>query len=310
VKGFFGFGMGFTPIWSSNGENKCDLFENGQEDYKDKPCLNVDKGIDESDGVGRVNLTWKIADDYMVYGTWSEGYRPGGINRDPDAGEYVSDFLTNYEFGWKTQWFDNKLQFNGAVFYEEWKDFQVSFTGANAITSVNNGPTADILGLESQFLWAPTDGLVLSAAFTVIDSELQDEYCPDCYGPGEPWAKEGTKLPVTADFKGNMVARYEFGLGKFDSFVQGAVAYEGERDSDLKSRDAEIKGKIPENTFVDLSAGIMTESYSVTFFVKNATDEDAALNITAQCTPGTCGSQLYHVRARPRTYGIRFSQDF
>ena len=310
VKGFFGFGQGFTPIWSSNGEAKCDLFENGQQDYKDKPCLNVDKGIDESDGVGRINLTWKIADDHMVYGTWSEGYRPGGINRAPDAGEYVSDFLTNYELGWKTLWFDNRLQFNGAVFFEEWEDFQVSFTGANAITQVNNGPTAEVLGLESQLQWAPIDSLVISAAFTVIDSELQDEYCPDCYGPGDPWATAGTPLPVTADFKGNLVARYQFGLGSFDSFVQGAVAYEGERDSDLKSRDAAIKGEIPSNTFVDLSAGIENESFAVTFFVKNATDEDAPLNITAQCTPGTCGSQLYHVRARPRTYGIRFSQDF
>jgi outer membrane receptor protein involved in Fe transport len=88
------------------------------------------------------------------------------------------------------------------------------------------------------------------------------------------------------------------------------VAYEGERDSALKSRDAAIIGEIPSNTFVDLSAGIANESFAVTFFVKNATDEDAPLNITAQCTPGTCGTQLYHVRARPRTVGIRFSQEF
>ncbi len=92
--------------------------------------------------------------------------------------------------------------------------------------------------------------------------------------------------------------------------MQGAVAYEGERDSDLKSRDAAIKGEIPSNTFVDLSAGIENESYTVTFFVKNATDEDAPLNITAQCSPSTCGSQVYNVRARPRTVGIRFSQEF
>src|SRR4051812_10224550 len=29
----------------------------------------------------RVNLTWKITPDQMVYATWSKGFRPGGINR-------------------------------------------------------------------------------------------------------------------------------------------------------------------------------------------------------------------------------------
>ena len=307
VKGFFGFGQGFIDqAWSGTGEAQCA----SQEAYKDKPCLNVDKKIDESDGVGRVNLTWKISDDHMVYGTWSEGYRPGGINRAPDAGEYVSDFLTNWEAGWKTVWMNNSLQFNGAVFFEEWEDFQVSFTGANAITAVNNGPTAEILGLEGQIQWVPLDDLTISGAFTFIDSELQDIYCENCYGPGDHWAEAGTELPVTADFKGNIIARYHFGLGSFDAHVQSAVAYEGERASDMKSRDAAIKGDYEETTFVDLTAGIQNETFALELFVRNATDEDAALFVRNQCEPGTCGSQLYNVRARPRTFGIRFSQDF
>ena len=310
VKGFFGFGMGFTPMWSSNGENRCNLFPGGQEDYKKKPCLNVDKKIDESDSVGRVNLTWKITDDHMVYGTWSEGYRPGGINRNPAAGNFKSDFLTNWEAGWKTQWFDNRFQFNGAVFYEEWKDFQVSFVGDNAITSVNNGPTADIYGVEGQFVWVPIDNLNISGSFMYVDTELQDEYCPDCDGPGNPWAPDGTKVPVTADFKGNLIARYMFDLGSFDAHVQGAVSYEGERSSSLNVSDNDIRGDVPENTFLDLAAGIQNDKYAVELYVKNATDEDAPLFLTSQCATGTCGSQNYGVRSRPRTYGIRFSQEF
>ena len=68
--------------------------------------------------------------------------RPGGINRNPFVGDYVSDFLTNYELGWKTRFADDRLQFNGAVFLEEWDDIQVSFQGANGITQVDNGPQA------------------------------------------------------------------------------------------------------------------------------------------------------------------------
>ncbi|MFT5334656.1 MAG: iron complex outermembrane receptor protein [Halioglobus sp.] len=309
VEGFFGFGVGFSQAgWSGTGEVQC---ADQASDKSDRPCRNVDKGIDESDQIYRLNLTYKINDDHMVYATWSEGYRPGGINRAPNAGEYVSDFLTNWEAGWKTEWFNNSLQFNGAVFFEEWEDFQVSFTGDNAITQVDNGPTAEIYGLESQLLWVPTAGLRLSASFAYYDTELQDDYCAGCNSDGTAWAPEGTKLPVTADFKGNMVARYTFDMASFETHVQGAVAYEGARDSDLNQNFNDIRGEVPSNTIVDLTAGIRNESFAVEFFIKNATDEDAPLFLTSQCgNPGNCGAQNYGVTARPRTYGLRFSQEF
>ena len=126
MKGFFGFGLGFNPArapgtastrrqsddwtnpatrrnggegafspdgagWSRNGEWRCP----SQADREDAPCQNVDKLIKESDYVGRVNLNYKATDTAMLYATWSEGYRPGGINRNPFVRDYESDFLTN-----------------------------------------------------------------------------------------------------------------------------------------------------------------------------------------------------------------------
>jgi outer membrane receptor protein involved in Fe transport len=306
VKGFFGFGLGFTPQWSSNGENRCA----SQTDFKDAPCLNVDKGISESEHIGRVNLTWSVSNDHMVYATWSEGYRPGGINRNPAADDYVSDFLTNYEFGWKSMWADGTFQFNGAVFVEEWDDFQISFTGANAITQVANGPSADVKGVESQFLWVPTNDLELSASFAYIDSVLDGDYGPGGNADGSPLAPSGTQLPVTAKFKGNMLARYGFVVGGFDAYLQGTYSYEGSRKSSMNVRDNAIRGDVPSSSFVDLSTGIRNGNYAVDLFLKNATDEDAAQFLTSQCATGTCGTQNYGVRNRPRTIGVRFTQDF
>ncbi len=306
VNGFFGFGASWTP-WSGTGETQCPSQAQADDD---KPCINVDKGISESESIYRVNLSWDVNDDVMLYGTWSEGYRPGGINRRPGASNYVSDFLTNWEAGWKTQWLGNTLQWNGAVFFDKWDDFQVSFVGDNAITQVDNGPTAEVTGLETQLMWLPTEQLRISGAFAFYDTELKDDYCPGCNADGSAWAPAGTSLPITADFKGNVIGRYSFNVGSFDAHWQAAVSHEGERGSSLNQADNAIRGNVPDNTFVDLSAGIAKDSYEIELFIKNATDEDAPMFLTSQCAVGTCGSQIYGVRARPRTIGLKFSQNF
>jgi outer membrane receptor protein involved in Fe transport len=313
VQGFFGFGIGFTEYgWSGTGENQCNVIGAGQEDRKDGPCHNVDKGISESDSVYRVNLSWKPSDTALLYATWSEGYRPGGINRNPFAGDYLSDFLTNYELGWKARFADDRLQFNGAVFLEEWDDIQISFQGGNGITQVANGPQAEIQGIEAQMDWLATDNLRIGLGAAYYDSELKDDYCNfnaqgDCTSVIAP---AGTALPITPDFKANLVARYTFPLGAFDAHVQGAAAYQTARDSILSREDLTLYGEIPSSTYVDLAFGVEKEKYSIELFVANATDEDAPVHVSSECTPQTCGVQRYGVALRPRTFGIRFTQDF
>jgi outer membrane receptor protein involved in Fe transport len=332
VKGFFGFPQGFQLMWGTDGESQCDAVVggdgpwdsgateefNGQTDWKGKPCLNVDKTQKESDNVSRFNLTWNVSDDNMVYFTWSEGYRPGGIQRRPTLGEYESDFLTSTEIGWKTRWLDNRLQFNGAVFTQAWDDIQIGLTGENAITLVANGPSASVDGLEMDMLWLATDNLRLSASVAFYDSQLDEDYCCDNKGPDGipgtpddvPEAPKGTRLPLTADFKGNLVARYHFGMGAFDSYVQGAVVHQGDRDVDLDQQANDILGTLPAYTTLDLAAGIQKDTWALDLFISNATGADEPLLYTAQCVAETCGSQVYGVRIKPRTIGLQYSMDF
>ena len=334
VKGFFGFPLGFQQMWGTDGESQCDAVPggtgpwddgatedfNGQTDWKGKPCLNVDKGQDESDNVSRFNLTWNLPDDNMVYFTWSEGYRPGGIQRRPTFGEYKSDFLTNTEFGWKTRWLDNRLQWNGAVFTQDWDDIQIGLTGENAITLVANGPSASVNGLEMDMLWLATDNLRISASVAFYDSQLDEDYCCEDAGddgiantddPNEVnEADKGTRLPLTADFKGNLVARYHFEMGGFDSYIQGAFVHQGDRDSDLDQQANAIIGTLPAFTTLDLAAGIARDTWSLDLFVSNATGADEPLLYSAQCVAETCGSQVYAHRIKPRTIGLQYRMDF
>jgi outer membrane receptor protein involved in Fe transport len=293
-----------------------------------------------TDHTDRFNISWNVTDEIMVYATYSEGFRMGGFNRGRGSGAlrdangvkqwyvplaYDSGELTNYEAGWKTTLLDNRLQFNGAVFFEEWKDFQVGFQGANGITQNVNGPTAEILGTEMDVLWAATENLMIISSWAYYDSEIQDDYCPGCQspkdingdgvigGPGESanWADEGEQLPLTAKFKGNLTARYTVPVGDFEGHLQATLAYQGKRNSSLNIRDQELYyPEFKENLFVDLTAGLAKESYEVELFVKNVTNEDTPLAITSQCAPATCGQQIYGIPARPRTIGLKFTQNF
>ena len=316
VRGFSGYGSGFNGLWSSSGEARCDLLGNGQEDFVGetnvKPCLNVDKVIKESESIYRVNLEYQASEDVMLYATFSEGYRPGGINRNPNQGEFLSEFLSNYEIGWKTQFLDNRLQFNGAAFYDEWEDFQITFAGQNNITQIGNGPSADILGLEAQLTWLATDQLRIMASGAFYDGELTSVFA-DYNEDGtieEIKAPKGTPLPDTPKFKGNVVARYEFPMAGYDAYVQAALMHSGKRRSDLEPEDYAIRGDFPSITLLDLAAGIRKETWSFDVFVKNVTNNDTPWYDTAQCSFSTCGAQRYIIRERPITIAAKFSKDF
>ncbi len=346
VNGFFGFGLGFNrpyapsdpdededpaepgnsanggddaflPIgesWSRNGEWRCP----SQETVGDKPCINVDRKVESDDYVGRINLNYKATDDVLLYATWSEGFRPGGFNRNPFVGDYESDFLTNWELGWKAQW-GGSVQFNGAVFLEQWDDLQRAFPGANGITQVDNAPSAEIIGTEMQFLWAVTDNFRVSTAAAYYNAELTSDYFEiDADGNPVITAPDGSQLPITPEFKANLIARYDFPVGEFQAHLQGALIYEGSRPSELVPAENEFKnGTIPSSTVLDLTAGIGRDSWRLELFVKNATDENAPLYVGQECAiiasvaqVPACGLQPYALRRPPLTVGLKFSQEF
>lgn len=325
LQGFFGFSAGFSPN-SSYGEASC-IANGNTEPYKTAPCEVFDKQIKENGTLGKLNLTYKINDDSLIYATWSEGYRPGGINRRGTLPPYLSDYLTNWELGWKTSWMDNRLTFNGAVFLEQWDDFQFSILGANGLTEIKNANQAEVSGLEMDINWAVNYNLSISAGIAFYDAKLTANYCgfvdandkpvTDCPDPEAP---KGQQLPVTPDVKGNLIARYTFDWKDFEPFVQLAYLYEGERTSDLRTVERDILGRLPAYSIFDLSAGINKNNWTLNLYVKNLFDESAEFNRFTACAETVCGAsgyvaeypngQVYTVANQPRTIGLRFTQEF
>jgi iron complex outermembrane receptor protein len=100
---------------------------------------------------GRVLLNWKPADDQLVYGTVSRGYKPGGTT--PFADTYESEKVTNYELGWKGDAFEGAVTASAAVFYMQYDNFQRTYAPdpnnpATAVT--NNVDGSKIKGFEAQ----------------------------------------------------------------------------------------------------------------------------------------------------------------
>jgi outer membrane receptor protein involved in Fe transport len=323
LKGFFGFSDNYS---SMTGVAACF----SPEPFHGAPCTNLDKTVEETNNIGRANLTWQITDNKMVYATWSEGYRPGGINRRGTIPPYLSDFLTNYELGWKTTWGDNVFVWNGAVFQEDWDNFQFSYLGQNGLTEIRNAAQARIRGIETDLRWAATYNLALSAGAAFYDAKLTKDYCGklspvtgkaiyDCpIGsvvdgvpfPDGPEAPEGTQLPVTPRFKGNLTARYTMDLWGGEAFGQATLVHEGSRRVDLRVAPNNTVGDLKPYTLTDFSAGYRRDTWSLDFFIKNAFNTRAQLARFTECAIGTCGGQPYTVVAQPRTFGVRFSQEF
>lgn len=319
--GFFGYSAGFS---SRTGEAACF----GPAVVSNSPCTNLDKTTSDTDAIYKLNATYKITPDVLVYATWSQGFRPGGINRRGTLPPYLADTLDNYELGWKTRFGD--VTFNGAIYQEDWNDIQLSFLGENGLTEIRNAGIARIRGVEADFTYR-AGGLTLSLSGSYNDATIRRDFCLianpafDCtLDPGDGrenalLAESGTQLPVTAKFKGNGIARYEFPLGEWDAHMQGAVSHIGRRRSDLRDVENGIKGSFDPFTTVDLSIGMKNDKLRFELFATNLFDVRGVLNSGVQCLETTCGDPdgasgtggvFYDFVTRPRVIGLKAGFDF
>jgi iron complex outermembrane receptor protein len=322
LEGFFGYGLGWSS--SGSGEAQCHPDPANWVPFRGAPCTNLDKGIEENGTTPRFNLTYHLDDSRLVYVTYSEGFRPGGINRRGTLPPFKADFLKNYEIGWKTSWANNRLRLNGAIFRLDWEDIQFSYLGQSGLTEIKNANDARVKGIEADFNWQVTGSFNLNGGFTYLDAELVENYCgtvdPDSGAPitdcAEPLAPAGTRLPVSAKSKANLTGRYSFPIQSMEGHLQAAVVYQGNAYSDLTLADRAVIGRQDSYTIANFSAGVRFGQMSLELFLHNAFDERATDFRTTQCAVigfdgnPACGLSPYALVVRPRTFGIRFGQRF
>jgi hypothetical protein len=346
-----------TEVGSLAGSFGCQLINNPS---APDPCLN--RGFVNLDAEhlkrvfagfrSRANLTWRAADDVLLYYTWSQGSRSGGFNRGlgtsansplypgkapfqtqaranggwTEDSVFYPDSLTNNELGWKTNWWNERGHWNGALYQENWDHTQLpgldnQILGNGVInggnyrvrgleTSLSARVTAD-LTLEAGLAWNHTE-LIKEATFywangAVIDlSSLQ---LPDGRPLTNPAGTLGSPLAGAPTFQGNVRARYEVAFNSYDAFVQIGAVHQSHSLSSTDQLSLDLQGNsiqyiLPSFTTFDGSLGAGKNRWLVQLFGQNLTDTRAQLyaNYSLSYKAVTVN--------RPRTVGLRFSYKY
>ncbi len=262
----------------------------------------------------KVTGEWTPNEDMLFYATYSEGFRPGLLNRPggrPGPNGYTvpyaldTDDVNNYELGWKTELFDNSLRFNGSAFFVEIENLQTTILDPS-ITNLffsDNAAHAEIKGIEGDFTWAPAsvEGLTVAGAFSILDTEITDVLTPTND------VVLGSSLAFAPEFQGNIRARYEWDLdqeidgSRLTAHFMPQLTFSDESVSDIiEINKAQIDGW----TTLGATLGVTADNWGAELYATNLTNQYAEMsnnfvNDRERLTP-----------MRPRTIGMRVSYNY
>lgn len=285
----------------------------------------------------KAGIDFRPNPDTLLYASWSRGYRSGGFS--PRAGSpqsastsYGPETVDSFEVGGKFELFDRKLQFNIAAFYSKYKDLQQNTTLFCAVcatqneTITSNVGSAKIKGIEIDFTARPAEGLRLTGALGILDSNFKGFVVggiSPVNGTVIPFDFSGNDLiynpDMTASLGADYTVRTNFGeitanlsyryIGRYDQQISI-----GGLTGDLANGPAIVTGNDPRvrtdnQNLIDASlrTGFEidgAEAY-VTVFGRNLTDDRGP---THGFTVG--GLWSFGTAREPRTYGVAVGVKF
>lgn len=269
----------------------------------------------ESGFVPKVNATYHIDDSKLVYFTYSEGFRRGGVNaaragifaEGGGAHTYTSDNLYNYELGLKSTWLNGRFQLNLTGYHMIWKDIQIQGEDPGGFFSLGilNLPEAEINGVEGKIAWIPAEGWNVNGNFGYNDATLSQAVAANGLS-----LEKGARLPLTPRWKSSVSLKYTFQRQLFGMvpYINGNWTYQGKSVNSLQG----VAGLVITNptrtqhsyNILNLRAGLEGEKWTATFFIDNVTNKHAQLFYNDRWV------QTRQSLNQPRTFGINFRRNF
>ena len=262
----------------------------------------------ESGTIPKVNIKHNISDDLMVYGTYSEGFRPSGVNRlrpsDPAPKTYDADYLESLELGFKSTIGDGKLVMNGAFYSMDWKDYQTTTYDLSlvAVAFVDNVGNAEISGVELNMVYAIDDTTSLTYYYNGVDSKLSEDY----YQNNVLYATSGNRLSSMPETSAYISLDKDYTLAGRSAYMNLDYSYTGDRYNSYENGAI----LLPSYGLANFRTGVDFNNTSLEFYINNLLDKDAYLSryndFEGVGSSGYAGFGIRRTGSKPRVVGIRF----
>lgn len=247
--------------------------------------------VDDDEISWELATNYRVTDNYSVFGRLAHGFRAQSIQgRDlafegnPSVAD--SETIDSVEFGAKADLLGNTLRLNGAVFYYNINDIQLSAIGGasqgNALLNADKGTG---YGFEIDADWRVTSSLTLGGGFSYNDTELKDAnlLVATC-GSGACTPTDRLNAQGRAYVDGNpfpqapktiltLNGRYDFPVPTGEIYIYGDIAFQGKTNLFLYEAK---EFTVDDNQEAGLRIGYMNYdgNYEVALFGRNITDED------------------------------------
>ncbi|MFN4221181.1 MULTISPECIES: TonB-dependent receptor [Novosphingobium] len=251
---------------------------------------------------GRAVLQYTPSRDVMLYGSYTRGYKGPAFNvffnhtAPTNAVPIDEETSDAFEVGLKSQFLNNRVQFNAAAFTVTYNGFQannfVLLNGA-VVSNLTNAGSVKSEGFEVDLLTVPVDGLTLRASGAYADAKVK-KFNPNPL-TNAPDARNGTRLPLAPKFTYTLGGSYERDLGGVKVYLDTDFRHVSKQFSDLGE-----SGPIDAYGIWNASIGFSDpdDLYRLTLHARNITDKAyALLNVSA-------GQRLQIPRDADRYFGV------
>lgn len=249
--------------------------------------LNSSQSLSESEWSGTAKLAFRFTDQVMSYVSYARGYKASGFNLDrvrlnadnpviatPDLNtRFDKELVDSYELGIKTQWANNSLLLNAAVFYQDYQDFQLNtFNGVQFIVESLDQVTSE--GVDLDIVWfTPLEQLSIQGGVTYAKTEIDDPAALSNPGLFSP-RRKNDRLSFAPKWSGSLSLTFEQPVGT-DLIWRTNVG--AKYTSEYNTGSNLVPEKIQKSlTLVNARTGFGAEdeSWMVEVWAQNLTDED------------------------------------
>jgi iron complex outermembrane receptor protein len=293
----------------------------------------------------KVNVSYQIDPNNMVYATYAKGFRPGGgnnplpfaaceadfqafgIEKSPDS--YSSDTVHSVELGAKNN-INNRVRIATSLYWIRWNNIQQTVVPPVCqISFITNLGRAIAKGadLQAEFLVTDNFSAELTAGYTDARFTQDSAFAAPPDTPPEdlplPIVRRGQAVigesgQPGAPFTASVGAEYRFNLLEHKSFVRMDFEYQSRNHWSNARQDpgtaqySRSNYTLSSNKFASVRAGMEVSGWSIEPFVDNLFNTHTVTNYDFTIDPETdpplgLNPLQRQYTFRPRTFGVTAS---